>query len=317
MSELPLARAAASPVPGAIVLLDGRELAPPEQVISVFDRGFLFGDAVFEVLRTYEGVPFAHVEHLERLARSCALLALDASLAQLPFELFAAVRRCRAEGASDCYVRLVVTRGEGPLHLDPTPCRTPRRLVIASPLLPLPASLASGVAMATVRAHRAADGTEASAAKVTAYVGNLLAYVEARRRGAYEALLTTETGEVLEGHSSSFFVVRGGRVETPPASMGILPGITRAMIARAAANLALPFVERVLVPSDVHRADEAFLTSSLREVVPVVRLDGAPIGAGAPGPVTLALMAAYREIVRASVRAAADPASRVPETGSG
>jgi len=317
VSATPLVRAAASPVTGAIVLLDGRELPPSEQVISIFDRGFLFGDAVFEVLRTYEGVPFAHVEHLQRLASSCALLGLDAPIDHLPSELFTAVRRCRAEGAADCYVRLVITRGEGPLHLDPTPCRTPRRLVIASPLLPLPASLASGVAMATVRAHRAADGTEASAAKVTAYVGNLLAYVEARRRGAYEALLIADTGEVLEGHSSSFFVVRGGRVETPPASMGILPGITRAMIARAAARLALPFVERVLVPSDLHRADEAFLTSSLREVVPVVRIDGVPVGAGAPGPVTLALTAAYREVVRSAVRAAEDAASRVAGTGSG
>jgi branched-chain amino acid aminotransferase len=304
-------------VPGAVVLLDGRELGPSEQVISVFDRGFLFGDAVFEVLRTYEGVPFAHAEHLGRLANSCALLGIDASLAPLTSELFAAVRRCRAEGATDCYVRIVVTRGAGPLHLDPAPCRAPRRLVIAAPLLPLPASLASGVSMATVRAHRAADATEASAAKVTAYVGNLLAYVEARRRGAYEALLTTETGEVLEGHSSSFFIVRGGRVETPPASMGILPGITRAMIGRAAAALGLAIVERVLVPSEVHRAEEAFLTSSLREVVPVIRIDGAPIGAGVPGPITLALGEAYRALVREVCHEAQAAPSSVDGAGSG
>jgi branched-chain amino acid aminotransferase len=304
VSALPEAAEGTSPVPGAVVLLDGHELAPHAQVISVFDRGFLFGDAVFEVLRTYDGVPFAQAEHLARLARSCALLGLDAPLEHVPSELATAVRRCRAAGAADCYVRLVVTRGEGPLHLDPAPCRRPRRLVIAAPLLPLSASLASGVSMATVRAHRAADGTEASAAKVTAYVGNLLAYVEARRRGAYEALLTTETGEVLEGHSSSFFVVRGGRVETPPASMGILPGITRAMIARAAAGLGIPFVERVLVPSEIHRADEAFLTSSLREVVPVIGIDGVAVGAGTPGPVTQALAAGYRALVRAAASAA-------------
>lgn len=284
---------------GAIVLLDGRPLGRDEQVVSIFDRAFVFGDAVFEVLRTYDGRPFGQEEHLARLARSCALLGIDAVLDPLPEEIREAVRRCRASGGGDCYVRVVVSRGDGPLHLDPAPCRAPRRVVWAAPLLPLPPSLETGVAMATVVAHRAADGTAASAAKVTAYVGNLLAYAEARRRGAYEALLTTETGEVLEGHSSSFFLVRAGVVETPPLSMGILPGITRSFVARAATSLGVPFVERLIVPSEVYRADEAFLTSSLREVVPVIAVDGAPIGGGTPGPITTALRSAYRALVRA------------------
>lgn len=153
--------------------------------------------------------------------------------------------------------------------------------------------------MAMVVAHRAADATAAAPAKVTAYVGNLLAFQEARRRGAYEALLTTETGEVLEGHSSSFFVVRGGAVETPPLSMGILPGVTRAIVGALCGELGIPFVERVLVPSTVYRADEAFLTSSLREVVPVTRIDGVAIGSGTPGPVTSRLEEAYRARARA------------------
>lgn len=282
---------------GAVVLVDGRCLPPEAQVVSIFDRGFLFGDAVFEVLRTYGGRPFGQAEHLARLARSCALLGIEADLSPLPGEIEGAVARCRGLGAGDCYVRIVVTRGDGPLHLDPTPCRSARRVVIAAPLLPLPAALESGVAMATVIAHRAADATAAAPAKVTAYVGNLLAYVEAKRRGAYEALLTTETGEILEGHSSSFFVVRAGVIETPPLPMGILPGITRAVVERAARERGVPFVERVLVPSEVYRAGEAFLTSSLREVVPVTRIDGVVIGGGTPGPITRRLREAYREAV--------------------
>lgn len=277
---------------GAVVLIDGARSLDGR--ISVFDRGFLFGDAVFEVLRTYGGVPFALEEHLERLQRSIELLSIAADLGPLPGEIDEAVRAVRTSIATDCYVRIVVTRGVGPLHLDPAPARSPSRVVIAAPLLPLPPALEQGVAMATVRAHRAADATPASAAKVTAYVGNLLAYVEARRRSAYEALLTTEGGEILEGHSSSFFVVRQGRVETPPLSMGILPGITRARVQRACAGLGMAFVERVLVPSEVYRADEAFLCSSLREVVPVTSIDGLAIGDGALGPVTARVREAYR-----------------------
>jgi branched-chain amino acid aminotransferase len=287
---------------GAVVIVDGAVLPPGAEVISIFDRAFLFGDGVFEVLRTYDGRPFAEAEHLERLARSCALFAIEADLRRLPAEIADAAARCRALGASDCYVRIIVSRGDGPLHLDPSPCRSPRRVVIAAPLLPLPSGLGDGVAMATVVAHRAADATAASPAKVTAYVGNLLAYVQARRRGAYEALLTTETGEILEGHSSSFFVVRGGVVETPPLAMGILPGITRAVVASVARSLGVPFVERVLVPSEVYRADEAFLTSSLREVTPVTSVDGVVIGDGTPGPITGRLRDAYRgEVRRAGV----------------
>lgn len=281
---------------GVVVLIDG--VVTEEPRVSVFDRGFLFGDAVFEALRTYEGKPFALDQHLDRLAQSMALLGIEGSFPTLADEVRVGVACSRQVHADDVYVRIIVTRGVGPLHLDPTPARTPCRIVICAPLLPLPASLASGVAMASVHAHRAADATHAAAAKVTAYVGNLLAYAEAKRRGAYEALLTTESGQVLEGHSSSFFVVKAGEVLTPPLSSGILPGITRSLVVELAREEGVPVRETILFPRDVYGADEAFLTSSLREVVPVVTVDGVRVGSGEPGPITLRLRAKYRERVR-------------------
>lgn len=278
---------------GAVVFIDGAHAPDPR--VSIFDRGFLFGDGVFEALRTYRGEPFALEEHIERLQRSMALLSIPLAFSAeaLHGEVREAVRIAREDGG-ECYVRIMVTRGVGPLHLDPRPAIQPCRVVLAAKLLPFPPMLETGVSMATVRAHRAADGTAAAASKVSAYVGNLLALMEAQARGAYEALLVTEDGAVLEGHSSSFFVVRKGRVQTPPRAMGILPGITRALIEQVAAELDIPFVERLLNPSDVYGADEAFLTSSLREVVPVIDVDGVRIPLG---PVTAALREGYRQRV--------------------
>lgn len=280
------------------ISIDGLPVARDEARVSVFDRGFLFGDAVFEVLRTYDGVPLGLRAHLARLGRSAAALGIELPVSEevLAREVLEAIARGAEPGL---YVRVIVTRGESPLHLDPAPARSPLRVILAAPLLSQPDGLFErGVAMATSRAHRAADATSASAAKCSAYVGNMLAYVEAKRRGAYEALLCGEGGELLEGHSSSFFVVRGGAVETPPLSLGILPGITRAIVARACEEEQIPFRERLLFTPDALRADEAFLTSSLREVLPVVALDGKPIGSGVPGPIARRLRARYLELVR-------------------
>lgn len=285
------------PMPLAISI-DGAPTLPEHARVSIFDRGFLFGDGVFEVLRTYEGAPLGLGAHLRRLERSARALGIE-----LPIALEALGRETAeviARAAEpDLYVRIIVTRGTGPLHLDPSAARSPLRVVVAAPLLPQPEGLHDrGVTMATVRAHRAADATPASAAKCSAYVGNMLAYVEAKRRGAYEALFVGEAGELLEGHSSSFFVVRGGTVRTPPLSLGILPGITRDVVRVACAEEGIPFEERLLFSHDALAADEAFLTSSLREVLPVVGLDGQAIGAGVPGPVSRRLRARYAELVR-------------------
>ncbi|MDQ3036734.1 MAG: aminotransferase class IV [Myxococcota bacterium] len=280
------------------ITIDGRACTETDARVSVLDRGFLFGDSVFEVMRTYGGEPFAAREHLERLALSCERMgfALPVPLETLDAEAREAIERA---GEPECYVRVVVTRGTGPLNIDPTPARSPLRVVIASPLAPWPEGLHEhGVEVATVRVNRATDHTRAAGSKVSAYVANMLALAAARERGGYEAMMVGEGGELSEGTTSNLFVVGAGALRTPPLSMGILPGITRAYVLRAAGDLGVRVREEVLFARDVERAEEAFLTSSLRELVPIVAIDGIRVGKGAPGETTRRLHARYRELVR-------------------
>jgi branched-chain amino acid aminotransferase len=281
------------------ITIDGRARTEADATVSVLDRGFLFGDSVFEVMRTYGRVPFGEDEHLQRLARSCERmgLGLPVSTSTIAGEIREGIAR---SGETECYVRVVVTRGRvDTIHVDPRRARDPLRVVIAAPLAPLPQSLwEDGVAIATVRVDRATDHTRAQGAKVSAYVANMLALGTAHERGAYEAMMVGHDGEITEGNSSNLFVVRGGSLATPPVATGILPGVTRAFVLGAARDLGVPAREAMIFASDLERADEAFLTSSLREIVPIVRADGVAVGGGRPGPVTQRLHARYREIVR-------------------
>jgi branched-chain amino acid aminotransferase len=171
----------------------------------------------------------------------------------------------------------------------------PRRVIVVLPLAQQPRELYErGVEVVTVSIARSLDGTGAAGAKASNYLPNILALETARARGAYEAISVASGGELLEGSSTNLFVVKGGRVATPPLSVGILGGITRATVLEAAASEGNALEERLLFPPDLYRADEAFITSTLREIVPVVRADGVTLGRGAPGPVTERLHAAFR-----------------------
>jgi branched-chain amino acid aminotransferase len=171
--------------------------------------------------------------------------------------------------------------------------------VIAAPLAPWPDGLhTEGVKIATVRAVRATDHSRAAGAKVSAYVSNILALSVAYQAGAYEAMMVAEGGEISEGTTSNVFAILDGAIVTPPVSMGILPGITRATAIRAARDAGIEVREGILFARDLERAEEAFLTSSTREVVPIVEIDGVAIHRGAPGPITARVLARYREIVR-------------------
>lgn len=277
-----------------LAVIDGSLRTEERASISVFDRGFLFGDSVFEVLRTYAGRPYELGAHLERLSRSARGMGIAMPIDARRFAR--EVEKAVAKAANpESYVRIVLTRGKGPLHIDPRTAVQPSRVVIVSPLLPLPGDLyARGVELATVRFGRATDHSRAAGAKVSAYVANMLAFWHARETGGYEALMVGDDGHVSEGNSSNVFVVRGGEVLTPPLSLGILPGITRGLVQRLAGDLEIPFREAMLYARDFETADEAFLTSSLREVVPVVGIDGRRIADGQPGRVTLRLLEAYR-----------------------
>lgn len=277
---------------GRAVSIQGIVTAPAEAKVSVYDRGFLYGDGVFETLRTYRGAPFALGEHLERLDASARAvgIALPASRDVLAAEVMDLLAIADNPESS---VRIMITRGEGPLGLDPSLATSPLRVMLAEPAAPLSAAIyRDGVAVSTARTERAADA--APGAKVTNYLAGMLELQRAKARGAHEALLLDAEGRVLEGVTSNFFVVRDGELIT--AQVGaILAGITRAHVMRCAASLGIATREEATRVSDLRDVTEAFLTSSLREIVPVVRVDAEVIGDGRPGPLTRRLHAAFRE----------------------
>jgi|HubBroStandDraft_6_1064221.scaffolds.fasta_scaffold263178_2 branched-chain amino acid aminotransferase len=276
-----------------IVSIDGSLRPPAEATVSVYDRGFLYGDSVFETVRTYGGEPFALDAHMARLARSAerVFIAMPVPPAAFAMEIRLAVRAARNP---ESYARAMLTRGSGPVGLDPSLAGAPLRVVLVEPLAPLPAAVyREGVGVVLVRTQRAADSA-AQGAKVGNYLASLLALKQAREAGAHEALVLDAAGRVVEGTTSNVFLVQGGAIVTPPVEAGILPGITRAHLLEVAAELGRAVRCEAITPADVLAASEVFLSSTLREVVPVVTVDGRPVGGGAPGPVTRALHAAFR-----------------------
>jgi branched-chain amino acid aminotransferase len=281
----------------SLVALDGRIVPPAEASVSVFDRGFLYGDSVFEVFRTYGGVPFGFAEHMDRLARSAAraLIPLPCSLAQFSTEVEQTIA---ATGNAETYVRVVLTRGVGSaLGLSPSLGHSPLRVVMAMDLPPMPAAMyEQGIGVITYRTERIADHTSASGAKLSNYLISVLATHEAEKAGAAEAIIVDRAGQVVEGSTSNVFVFQRGVLVTPPEASGILMGITREKVLEIARARQIPVEERAFSAEVLESADEAFITSSIREVAPVVRVDGKTAGGGKPGPRTLELLEALRAL---------------------
>jgi branched-chain amino acid aminotransferase len=281
-------------VRGKVVSIDGVLVAPDAAKVSVYDRGFVYGDAIFEVLRTYRGKPFVLDEHLARLRRSAdrVFLRLPVDDVTLRGEVESAIA---AAQNAEAYVRIIVTRGTGPLSLDPDSAGPPLRIILVEPVVPPPRdAYVRGIEAATVQTRRPVDETAATGAKVTNYLESLLAVRAAKVRGAEEALIVDARGEVVEGATSNVFIVRGNRVTTPPEDAGILAGITRAHVIATAAGSGVAVEERRLRPGDLYAADEVFITSSIRELLPVVLVDGHAIGTGTPGPTVRMLHRAFR-----------------------
>jgi branched-chain amino acid aminotransferase len=287
---------------GAKVWIDGVIHEPETAVVPVFDRGFLYGDSVYEVTRTSGGRPVDLGPHLDRLERSAEAIALP-----LPAraELEAAIdATLAAAGNDDSYLRVVVTRGAGEIGLDTTLADRPRTIVIVKPLvLPGAELYLRGAPIRIVDVQRMNRRAVDPAVKSGNYLNNILALAEAKRAGAYEAIMCDARGRIAEGSTSNLFVVRGGRLLTPPLEVGLLAGITRQRVIELAAAAALPFAEVELTPDEVRGADEVFITSSIRGVLPVSRVDEHPVGAGAPGPITGRLMELYQRHLADQARA--------------
>jgi len=277
---------------GVKVWINGELCDEAAATVSVFDRGFLYGDSVYEVMRTAGGRPVDLEPHLARLARSAQglMLAVPPS-AQLRAAIAATLE---AAGNDESYVRVVITRGAGEIGLDLALARDPRTIIIVKLLQQPPRELYErGAALQIVQVQRTSARAIDPALKSGNYLNSILALAEARRAGAHEALMCDAAGRVAEGSSSNVFVVKHGAITTPALEVGLLRGITRERILELARAAGFDVSEGAFGPQDVRGADEVFITSSIRGVLPIVRVDGAPIGDATPGPITRDLMNRY------------------------
>jgi branched-chain amino acid aminotransferase len=271
------------------ISIDGRIVTQEEATVPVLDHGFLFGDSVYDVIRTRHGRPFLAVPHLDRLRASAAALALriplsdDALLEDIDTLIAAA-------GNDETYVRIVVTRGVGDLELSPETCDAPRVILIARPLVPPPArQYEEGIRIAIVDRRRTAPDALDPAVKSGNYLNSVLAIVEARERGAEDAVLLNAAGHLTESTTANVFFVTDGVARTPALECGLLRGITRGLVLDLLAESGVPTEEGRFTAAEFGNADEAFITSTTRDVVPVGEVDGERFPA-VPGPVTRTLM---------------------------
>lgn len=279
------------------IYLDGNLVDSAEAKISVFDHGLLYGDGIFEGIRLYGGNVFRLEEHLERLEYSAKAILL-----KMPWtrkEISDAVcATCRANGLTDGYIRLVVTRGVGDLGLSPWLCAKPSLFIIADKIALYPKEYYDkGLEIVTVPTRRMNPAALSPAIKSLNYLNNIMAKIEARQAGALEAIMLNDQGFVAECTGDNVFIVHKGKIYTPSAQQGALKGITRDAIFDIAKEIGVAIEEHDMTRYDVWNADEVFLTGTGAEVIPVVKLDGREIGNGKPGPVFAKVLAAFRRRV--------------------
>jgi len=291
-------------------------VVPAEEArVSVLDNGFAFGDSVYEVLRTYGGLAFEPGRHFRRLRASADRLgfSVPASDADLLAQADALLARA---GTGESYIRIIVSRGLGDCSYSFEKVQGPTVVMIQKPLPPYPAwHYEDGIKIAAVGVRRNHPRALDPAIKSSNLLNNILAMREAQSRGAEEPVLLNQEGFLAEGASTNVFLVRGGTLFTPPLSAGILAGITREVVLELLPGLGIPFGERPLQLDELVSADEAFMTSTTREVVPVRQVDEARVGSGRPGPLTRRVMEAFGAYAPAhcgqlALTAAATPSDR-------
>jgi branched-chain amino acid aminotransferase len=286
----------------ATVNVNGRISGEKDAVISVFDHGFLYGEGVYETLRTYNGRPFLYDRHMRRLRRSAAMIALavpftDEQFAERVRDTMAAANLDGAEA----YLRILLTRGIGELTYDVRATPTPSVIIIVKLQEDPPADTYDhGVKVCLSSILRNHPGSVNPMIKSNNLMNNALAMQEALGRGGFEGIMRNYRGELSECTTSNLFLVKDGVALTPPLDAGLLPGITREFFFEVGSDLGIEVREQVLRDDDLFGADEAFLTSTTREAVPIVQVDDRKIGAGVPGPVTKQLLEGFRRKAHAS-----------------
>jgi len=281
---------------GSIVYVNGRFVSKEDATVSVFDHGFLYGDGVFEGIRVYHGRIFKLDAHVNRLFESAYTLGIQIPLSRQEMTQ-AIVETVRRTGLRDAYIRPVVSRGTGDLGIDPRKCPRPSVIIIVDSIQLYPdEAYRKGLRMITTSTRQRPVDVLNPRIKTCNYLNNILARMEVNLVGVDEGLMLTTQGYVAECTADNIFIVKAGRVLTPPPYLGILQGVTRQTVLDLCGQLGLPAVEQILTLHDMYGADEAFLTGTGAELGPVVELDGRKIGTARPGPVTLRILAAFREL---------------------
>lgn len=281
------------------VYLNGSLVDRLKAKISVFDHGFLYGDGVFEGIRAYNCLVFKLKEHIDRLFESAHSIMLDIPLSKEKL-IRAILETLRANRLKDAYIRVVISRGEGDLGLDPRKCRGNQSVVIiADKIVLYPERLyKEGMAIITVPTIRNVPEALNPQIKSLNYLNNILAKIEAANSGFEEALMLNHLGFVAECTGDNIFIVRKEELLTPPQSMGTLRGITRDTVLEIAKRLKIKREERILTRHDLYISEECFLTGTAAELIPVVKIDGREIGDGKPGALTRKLMQEFHKATK-------------------
>lgn len=280
------------------IFLNGELVNKEDAKISVFDHGYLYGDGVFEGIRSYNGCVFRLKEHLERLYESAHSIMLDVGMTIIEMEK-AVIDTLKANQIRDGYIRLVVSRGVGDLGLDPNKCRNGATVVIIADKIKLYPEeyYENGLKLITVPTTRNLPGALNPQIKSLNYLNNILAKIEAVNSGYQEAIMLNAQGYVAECTGDNIFMVKGGVLITPPIWMGALKGITRQAVIDVALKMGIEVKEDVLARHDLYVAEECFLTGTAAELIPVIDIDKRTIGTGKPGEMTKKLLAEFRKII--------------------
>lgn len=283
---------------GQLICLNGRFVPKSKAVISIFDHGLLYGDGVFEGIRSYEGRVFKLNEHIERLFASAMAIKLEVPVSKkdIKDKIIETLRRNKLHNA---YIRVVVTRGEGDLGLDPKKCPRASYFIIASSIVLYPEKFyKDGLTVMTVATRRNIPEALSPKIKSLNYLNNIMAKIEANNYGVLEAIMLSKDGYVAECTGDNVFIITKEELITPPTYIGALEGITRACVMELAKEMNITVSEKIFTRYDMYVADECFLTGTAAEIIPVINVDDRRIGTGKPGPLTISLMEAFRKLTR-------------------
>ncbi|MCK4994374.1 MAG: branched-chain-amino-acid transaminase [Candidatus Omnitrophica bacterium] len=280
------------------VYIDGKLVEKDKAKISVFDHGLLYGDGVFEGIRSYKSLVFKLKEHIDRLYESAHTIMLDIPMSKAQMTK-AVINTLKANKLKDAYIRVLITRGVGDLGLDPRKCKKASIIIITDNIVLYPKELyQKGLEIITVPTVRNLSSAVDPQIKSLNYLNNIMAKIEAINSGYQEAIMLNSMGFVAECTGDNIFMIKNKQLYTPPQSMGTLRGITRDAVIAVAKGAKIQTHENILTRHEIFNADELFLTGTAAEVIPVVKVDSRKIGNGKPGKITLQLLKEFNEITR-------------------